>query len=146
MTSKKKIYNSISLSNLHKKKLYYITVLNVLVLPMFMNINFQLPNTYNREEICKRLALDVTFYMEEKKVEPENTFPVFPASLLSSFSRKFFENRHFSSFPVFPARLDTLLYFLVFIFHKDLIKILYFSNNISNIFWWSLFSCNSPGV
>ena len=79
---------------------------------MFININFQLPNTHKREEICKRLALDLTFYMEEKKVEPENIFPVFPASFCSKvyyfpvFPEKFLKT---GIFPVFPARVDTLL-------------------------------------
>ena len=71
-----------------------------------------MPNTHKREEICKRLALDLTFYMEEKKVKPGNIFPVFPASFCSKiyyfpvFPKKIFENRHFSGFPVFPARVD----------------------------------------
>ena len=79
---------------------------------MFININFQLPNTHKREEICKRLALDLTFYMEEKKVEPENIFPVFPASFCSKvyylpvFPETFLKT---GNFPVFPARVDTLL-------------------------------------
>ena len=109
MTSKKKVYNSISLSNLHKKKLYYTTVLNVLVLPMFININFQLPNTHKREEICKRLALDLTFYMEEKKVEPENIFPVFPASFCSKVYY----------FPVFPEKFLKTGIFPVFQFFQQ---------------------------
>ena len=110
MTStKKRVYNNISLSNLHKKKLYYTTVLNVLVLPMFININFQLPNTHKREEICKRLALDLTFYMEEKKVEPENIFPVFPASFCSKVYY----------FPVFPEKFLKTGIFPVFQFFQQ---------------------------
>ena len=35
-------------------------------------------------------------------------FILLKSILLSSFCRKIFENRHSSSFPVFPARVDTL--------------------------------------
>ena len=104
MTSKKKVYNSIGLSNLHKKKLYYTTVLNVLVLPMFININFQLPNTKKREEICKKISTRLNFLHGRKKSRTRKYFSSFSSFillksiLLSSFSRKIFENRHFSSF------------------------------------------------
>ena len=79
---------------------------------MFKNINFQLPNTHKREEICIRLALDLIFYMEEKKVEPENIFPAFPASFCSKvyyflvFPENFLKT---GIFPVFPSRVDTLI-------------------------------------
>ena len=53
-----------------------------------------MPNTHKREEICKRLALDLTFYMEETKVEPENISPVFAASFCSTVYY----------FPVFPEK------------------------------------------
>ena len=74
-----------------------------------------MPNTHKREEICKRLALDLTFYMEEKKVEPENIFPVFPASFCSKvyylpvFPEKFLKTGIFSSFSSKSGHPDILL-------------------------------------
>ena len=76
---------------------------------MFININLQLPNTHKREEICKRLALGLTFYMEEKKVEPENIFPVFPASFCSKVYY----------FPVFPEKFLKTGIFPVFQFSQE---------------------------